>query len=277
MPFTSGNAYLHGGPYIMGIINVTPDSFSDGGLYAQAEAAIAHGMRLAEEGADILDIGGESTRPGALPVSPQAEQDRIVPVIEGLKRAKCPAKLSIDTRHSETMRACLAAGADMINDVTALQHDPDSFGVLQNADCPIILMHMLGMPQTMQDNPRYLNVIEDIFNFLSRRISTCETYGIHKNRLIIDPGIGFGKTLAHNLELLAHLDRFHDLGVPILLGASRKSFIEKQCGPVPPIDRLGGSVAAALYGLRQGVQMFRVHDVAQTRQAFEIWHAIEGA
>lgn len=260
------NPFLTGGPYIMGIVNATPDSFSDGGRYDPFD----HAMKLAGQGAHILDIGGESTRPGATPVSPQEEQDRILPVIEKLKAASCPAMISVDTRNASTMRHAMSLGIEIINDVSALRHDPDSIKTVASGNCMLCIMHMQGDPATMQKNPQYQNVVADVFEFLSSRISTCDTAGIAKNRLIADPGIGFGKTREHNLDLLKNLNRFAALNVPLLLGASRKSFI----GGTNATDRLAGSIAAALHGLNQGVQIFRVHDVAETRQAFDIWNSL---
>lgn len=259
------------GPYIMGIVNVTPDSFSDGGLFADPVRAIAQGFRLAEEGADILDIGGESTRPGAAPVSPQQEMDRVLPVIEGLKG--CSRLISIDTRNAATMREAVRAGAGMINDVTALRGE----GCLQAAaqsGVPVCLMHMQGMPQTMQKDPHYDDVVSEVYGFLQERIKACEKAGLAREKIVVDPGIGFGKTLDHNLVLLKNLGHFRSLGVPLLVGLSRKSFIEKICPSTPPDARLPGSLAAALWALQQGAGIFRVHDVAETRQALAVFKAI---
>lgn len=255
----------------MGIINITPDSFSDGGLYDHAEIAVEHGLRLIDEGADILDIGGESTRPGAEPVSVQQEIDRVLPVIEELK--DCPAKLSIDTYHAETMKAALAAGASIINDVTALTGDDNSLEVALGAE-QICLMHMLGKPQTMQDDPQYQDVVEDVYAYLKERIETCVSAGISKDKLVVDPGIGFGKTLDQNLKLLKNLSRFKDLGVAVLLGASRKRFIEAISGEKNPQERVPGSLATVNWGLSCGVDIVRVHDVAETRQAMLVYQAI---
>ncbi len=251
---------------------MTPDSFSDGGQFSEAGKAIDHGLKLIEQGADILDIGGESTRPGAASVSPQQEMDRVLPVIEGLKNSG--AMLSVDTRHAETMRATAQAGASMINDITALQGDPESLSVVARSNLPVCLMHMQGQPQTMQQNPDYNDVVADISAFLAGRIKVCLDAGIPKNRIIIDPGIGFGKTLEHNLALLKNIATFKSLGVPVLLGASRKSFIEKICSDAATDKRLPGSLAAALWGLQQGVDIFRVHDLAETKQAFAVFEAI---
>lgn len=263
-------------PLLMGIVNVTPDSFSDGGLYDAPQKAIAHGLKLAEEGADILDIGGESTRPGSAPVGPQQEMDRILPVIEGLA-ACCGALLSVDTRHAATMKAALAAGAKMINDVTALAGDPDSLSVAASSGASVCLMHMQGEPGTMQDHPHYNNVIEDVLDFLSERIRACERAGIGAERIIVDPGIGFGKTVDHNLDLIRGINRLKTLGVPVLIGVSRKSFIGRVTGGAAlhdPKMRLPGSLACALWAAGQGVDILRVHDVAETRQALEVYQGI---
>jgi dihydropteroate synthase len=255
-------------PLIMGIVNVTPDSFSDGGKFFDAETAIAHAMQLEAEGADILDVGGESTRPGALPVGVEEEERRVVPVIEVLaRRVRIP--ISIDTRNAAVMAAAAKAGARLINDVTALAHDPDSLATAARLALPVALMHSRGDPRTMQDDPRYEDVVLDVYDALEQRIDACERAGIPRERLIVDPGIGFGKTLAHNLALLGSLSIFHGLGCAVLLGASRKSFISKLTG-VPANDRLPGSLAAALLAAEQGANIIRVHDVAATRQALAI-------
>jgi dihydropteroate synthase len=261
-------------PRIMGIVNVTPDSFSDGGHYLAPEAAVAHAMRLEEEGADFLDIGGESTRPGAEPITIDDECRRVLPVIEALaKRARVP--ISVDTRNAEVMRRAVDAGARMINDVSALMHDPDSLAIAAASGLPVVLMHAKGDPRIMQRNPTYDDVVLDVYDALAERLAACEAVGIPRGRLIVDPGIGFGKTLAHNLALLGALSIFHGLGCPILLGASRKSFITKLTGAAAD-DRLPASLAAALQGLAQGVQIVRVHDVAATRQAIALWQGVHG-
>jgi dihydropteroate synthase len=259
-------------PRIMGVVNVTPDSFSDGGLLPTAEAAIAHARQLAAEGADILDIGGESTRPGADPVPIQEELRRVMPVIEALAGAT-RALISIDTRNAEVMRQAAAAGAQIINDVSALQHDAESLRVVADTGLPVILMHAQGDPRSMQRDPRYDDVLLDVYDALGARVQACLDAGIALERLVVDPGIGFGKTAAHNLELLAGLSLFHGLGAPVLLGASRKSFIRVLTGAVDPASRLPGSIAAALSGILQGVHIVRVHDVAATRQALTIFEA----
>jgi dihydropteroate synthase len=269
-----GHAFS-GGPYIMGVVNVTPDSFSDGGKFINPDNAIEHGLKLISEGAAILDIGGESTRPNADVMNPETEIERIVPVIEGLKGKT--AYISVDTRNSRTMEAALKAGANAINDVSALSHDPRSVEIASEAQVPIFLMHMLGAPQTMQKNPTYKNVVQDIFNYLNERIEYCEMQGIDAGLLVCDPGIGFGKTLQHNLLILRNISRFHTLGVPLMLGVSRKSFIGKISDDEPADQRLPGSLAGALWGLSQGVQVYRVHDVKETIQTFKVYEAISSS
>lgn len=260
------------GPILMGIVNVTPDSFSDGGQFLDPAKAIAHGQRLVEEGAHILDIGGESTRPGAAPVSIEEELHRVVPVIEGLK--DCGVMLSIDTRHAAVMEAALKAGVRMVNDVSALTHDPESMHVVAKAGCYVCLMHMKGDPQTMQDAPRYEDVFAEVYVYLENRIAACRANGIEMNRIIADPGIGFGKNLEHNLILLNRLADFESLMVPMMLAASRKRFIDAVFGASVPDQRLGGSLAAAIAGYQRGARVFRVHDVAETRQALTVAKAI---
>lgn len=261
-------------PLIMGVVNVTPDSFSDGGDFLDPQKAVEHGLRLLDEGADILDIGGESTRPGARAVTPEEEQKRVLPVIEGLRKAVPNCVISIDTRHSDTMQKAIEVGADIINDISALTHDAQSMSVISKVKVPVILMHMQGTPDMMQNKPEYGDVVEEVYDYLQARIEACERSGIERHRIAVDPGIGFGKRLEDNLKLLASLNKFHDLGCAVLLGASRKSFIEKICTGTPEDQRLAGSIAAAIKGLEQGVQIFRVHDVAQTKQAFAVWCAI---
>jgi dihydropteroate synthase len=260
-------------PRIMGIVNVTPDSFSDGGLLGSADAAIAHALRLAAEGADILDIGGESTRPGAQAITVDEELRRVMPVIEGLA-GKTTALISIDTRKAEVMRRALAAGAHIINDVAALTYEPACLDVAAESGAPIVLMHAQGDPRTMQAAPSYDDCALDVYDWLAARIDACTAAGIDRGHLIADPGIGFGKTLDHNLELLAGLSLFHGLGVPVMLGASRKSFIGALTGVKVASDRVAGSVAAALHGAAQGAQILRVHDVAETRQALAVWESM---
>ncbi len=258
----------------MGIVNVTPDSFSDGGRFLDADAAIRHGRQLIAEGADILDIGGESTRPGAEPVSEEDEIARVVPVIQGLAATGVP--LSVDTRHGGVMTAALAAGATILNDVAALR-EPGALAVAAASNAWICLMHMRGDPGGMQTAPTYGDVVAEVMDFLAKRIRTCEEAGIERHRIAIDPGIGFGKTLEHNLALLRHLKRFGDLGCPVLLGVSRKSFIAQLSRGEPATGRLPGSLAAALAGVEAGARVLRVHDVAATRQAVDVWRALSPA
>jgi dihydropteroate synthase len=256
---------------VVGIVNVTPDSFSDGGQHATAEAAIAHGLRLAEEGADALDIGGESTRPGAREVTIEDELARVIPVVEGLaKRTSLP--ISIDTSKAEVMRAAVAAGAGMINDVYALGRE----GCLDAAAAlkvPVVLMHMQGTPPDMQADPAYDDVVAEVHTFLAQRIFACEMAGIPKKSIVIDPGFGFGKTVAHNLALLAQLARFVELGVPVMAGLSRKGTIGELTGR-GLADRVYGSVAAALIAVQNGAKLVRVHDVAATVDALKVWNAV---
>ena len=260
-------------PIIMGIVNVTPDSFSDGGEAFRVNDAVGRGRAMRAVGADILDIGGESTRPGAEPVPVAEEIRRVVPVIEAL--ADGGALVSIDSRRAAVMTAALTAGARIVNDVTALSGDPTSLGVVADSGASVVLMHMQGVPQTMQKNPTYDVPSQDIRRYLAGRIAVCEAAGIAREKIAIDPGVGFGKNLDHNLELLAHLDVLHDLGCPIVLGASRKRFIGRLSGADDPQDRVAGSIATALAARALGVQIFRVHDVGETKQAFDVWEAIQ--
>jgi dihydropteroate synthase len=263
-----------GKPLIMGVVNVTPDSFSDGGDCYDPADAVAHGQCLLEEGAHILDIGGESTRPGAYEVSIEEEIRRVTPAISALKEQGAPI-ISIDTRNAKTMQQAVNSGANFINDVSGLQGDPDSVSVVAGSGLPVCIMHMQGTPQTMQDNPNYNNILDEVMAFFEERLSYCEANGVAQNRVILDPGIGFGKTLEHNLTLLKNLKELHRFGCPLLLGVSRKSFIGAITGEADPKQRLAGSLAAALYGLEAGVQIFRVHDVKETRQAFDVYRAIK--
>ncbi|WP_226469809.1 dihydropteroate synthase [Luteimonas panaciterrae] len=259
-------------PRVLGIVNVTPDSFSDGGAHDTTEAAVAHGLRLAEEGSDVLDVGGESTRPGADEVSVEEELRRIVPVIERLAR-ETALPVSVDTSKPEVMRAAVAAGAGMINDVYALRRE----GALDTAaelGVPVVLMHMLGEPRSMQEAPEYDDVVGDVHRFLAERIFAAEMAGIPKKRIVIDPGFGFGKTREHNLALLARLERFTELGVPVLAGLSRKRTIGDLTGRATPAERVHGSVAAALIAAQRGAMLLRVHDVAATVDALKVWSAV---
>lgn len=259
-------------PVLMGIVNVTPDSFSDGGRFIDPARAIEHGLRLAAEGAAILDIGGESTRPGADTIGVEEEQARVIPVLEGLKDSG--ALLSIDTRNAATMKAALRAGAGMVNDISALTHDPESLAVAADSDCLVCLMHMQGGPKTMQDAPVYKDALKEIYDYLAGRIEVCEKAGLNRSRLLIDPGIGFGKTQDHNITILKNLDYFRALGVPVLLGASRKRFIESLCPGAGPQDRLPGSLSACVAAYAKGGRHFRVHDVAETAQALAVFRSV---
>lgn len=260
-------------PRVMGIVNVTPDSFSDGGAHDSSDAAIAHGLRLAEEGADILDIGGESTRPGAAEVPLEEELRRVLPVIEGLA-ARTALPISIDTSKPEVMQAAVAAGAGMINDVFGLRRE----GALDAAAAlgvPVVLMHMLGAPRDMQDAPQYDDVVGEVHRFLAERIFAAEMAGIARKRILVDPGFGFGKTTAHNMTLLAQLARLVELGVPVLAGLSRKRSIGELTGREKPGERVSGSVAAHLIAAQNGARLLRVHDVAATVDALKVWAAVD--
>ena len=259
-------------PRVMGIVNVTPDSFSDGGEHASLEDAVAHGLKLADEGADILDVGGESTRPGAAPVPLEEELRRVVPVITQLVR-ETGLPVSIDTFKPEVMRAAVDAGAGMINDIHALRQE----GALDTAAAlgvPVVLMHMLGEPGSMQDDPRYDDVVAEVHRFLAERIFAAEMAGIAKKNIVVDPGFGFGKTRDHNLLLLAQLQRFTDLGVPLLAGLSRKKTIGDLTGRTDPHQRVHGSVAAHVIAAQRGASIVRVHDVAATVDALKVWSAV---
>ena len=267
---------MSGRPMVMGVVNVTPDSFSDGGRFFDRETAIEHARRLIAEGADILDIGGESTRPGAASVSAEEEIDRVVPVIEAI-RTESAAPLSIDTMKPEVARAARAAGATAWNDVTALGWAEDSMATAAELGCPVILMHMQGEPRTMQDDPRYEDVVAEVRAFLLGRAEAAVAAGVDRESIWLDPGIGFGKTLAHNLELLRNLPRLTDLGFPLVMGVSRKRFIRAIDATAQGVDdRLGGSLAAALWCAAHGAAVIRVHDVRETVQALSVLEAIEG-
>jgi dihydropteroate synthase len=261
-------------PLVMGIVNATPDSFSDGGMLADSQGAIRRGLALAEEGADIVDIGGESTRPGSAPVDIEEEWRRVGAVIAALARAG--AVVSVDTRHAEIMRRALDAGARIVNDVTALAGDDDSLRVVAGGTASVVLMHMQGEPATMQKDPHYDDVVAEVAGYLAQRIAACRAQGIGLERICVDPGIGFGKTVAHNVQLLAACGQLRRLGTAVLIGASRKSFIAKLSRGESAQDRLGGSLAAALAAAAQGADILRVHDVAATRQALAVWRAING-
>jgi dihydropteroate synthase len=268
----AGRALKFDRPRVLGIVNVTPDSFSDGGEHDSVDAAVAHGLRLAGEGADVLDVGGESTRPGAQEVAVEEELRRVVPVIERLAR-ESGVPVSVDTSKPEVMRAAVAAGAGMINDVRALRRE----GALEAAaelGVPVVLMHMRGEPGAMQDAPEYDDVVADVHRFLAERIFAAEMAGIERRRIVADPGFGFGKTLEHNMALLAQLARFSELGVPVLAGLSRKRSIGDLTGRDDARDRVFGSVAAALIAAQRGAMLLRVHDVAATVDAIKVWNAV---
>jgi len=261
-------------PLIMGIVNVTPDSFSDGGTAHRLEDALARAQAMVAAGADILDIGGESTRPGAADVPVPEEINRTAPVIAAIRAAGITVPISIDTRKAGVAEAALAAGADIINDVSALSYDPDLGAVAAATGAPLCLMHAQGTPQTMQADPQYQDVLLEVYDYLARRMEVAVAMGVDPARIITDPGIGFGKTMGHNLALLRGLSLFHALGAPILLGASRKRFIGTISGVDEAVKRMPGSVAVALMAAGQGAQILRVHDVTETVQALALWRAL---
>lgn len=260
-------------PLVMGVVNVTPDSFSDGGLFASCERAVAHALDLVEQGADILDIGGESTRPGAEPVAAAAELERVIPVIEGI-RAVSAAPVSIDTSKPAVMRAAVDAGAGMINDVSALRA-PGAVSTAAELGVAVCLMHMQGEPRTMQQAPTYQDVVADVLAFFQERIRDCLAAGMRPEALVLDPGFGFGKTLAHNLQLLAGLRHFTALGLPVLAGLSRKSMLGAITGRERPDQRVAASVAAAMLAAERGAAIIRVHDVAETVDALKVLQALK--
>ena len=261
--------------HVMGVVNVTPDSFSDGGRGGGGGDPVAAARTMVAAGASIVDLGGESTRPRAKPVSEADELARVRPVLDSLRKVRLP--LSIDTRKAVVMAAALDAGAALVNDVSALTHDPAALALVAARGCPVVLMHAQGTPQTMQDAPAYDDVVRDVFDWLEARIAVCVAAGIERDRIIADPGIGFGKTVDHNLALLREIGLFHGLGVPILLGVSRKKMIGTLAGDAPVDDRLGGSLALALHAIARGVQIVRVHDVRETVQAVRLWEAVQPA
>jgi dihydropteroate synthase len=261
-------------PRLMGILNVTPDSFSDGGRHHSPDAAVAEALAMADAGADMIDIGGESTRPGAQMVPEQEEIARIAPVFDAVRRARGDLLLSIDTRKAAVAQAALARGAGLVNDVAALSHDAEMAALVSRAGVPLCLMHAQGSPETMQAAPHYDNVVLDVYDYLQERIAFAEAAGIARSRIVIDPGIGFGKTQAHNLALLRALSLFHGLGCPILLGASRKRFIGTIGAAAQPQARGPGTLAVTLAALAQGVQLHRVHDVTDIAQGVALWRAL---
>ena len=272
-PLTLGNRTIRlDQPQVMGIINATPDSFSDGGAYADARAAAEAGASMAGAGAAIIDVGGESTRPGAKPVWEGDEVERILPIVQQLTAGG--TAVSIDTRKATVIEAALGAGAGLVNDVSALTHDERAAEVVAAAGVPVVLMHHQGDPQSMQDNPRYGDVLVEVYRWLEQRIAAVEATGIARANILVDPGLGFGKTVAHNLELLNGLALFHGLGCPVVIGASRKRMIGALSNEAPADQRLAGSLALALKAAEQGAQVIRVHDVPETVQAIKVWRGL---
>jgi len=253
---------------VMGVLNVTPDSFYDGGRYAQPTAAVKQGLQMEADGADIIDIGGESSRPGASPIPLQEELDRVIPVIEGIRK-RSDVLISVDTTKAEVAAEALSAGATMVNDISALRSDPQMAKVVSRSGAVLVLMHMLGTPATMQLSPTYGDVIEEIRTFLAERISYAVEAGINRKRVVIDPGIGFGKLLSHNIAIIRRLDRLTDLGAPVLIGLSRKSFIGEILG-LPPGERLEGTIAASVIAIMNGADIIRVHDAKEGRRAADV-------
>jgi dihydropteroate synthase len=258
--------------WLMGVINVTPDSFSDGGLYLEKDTAIKRGLELEAEGADIIDVGGESSRPGSQFIPAEEELRRIIPVVSALRK-RSRTLISVDTTKSEVARAALDAGADIINDISALSFDPGMLSLAAQRQVPVILMHMKGVPKTMQDNPFYENVLEEVKSFFKEKIEAAQACGIKKEKIIIDPGIGFGKRLKDNLVLINNLHFFKDLDCPLLAGVSRKSFIGKILN-LPPRERLEGTIASAILGISRGAHILRVHDLAPVKRAILVAEAI---
>jgi dihydropteroate synthase len=272
-----GDRVLGPDPVLMGVLNVTPDSFSDGGEFFSKEVAAARAGAMLEEGAEIIDVGGESTRPGSDPVSPEEEARRVIPVVQGILAEHPDTIVSIDTYRSETAGSALEAGVRIVNDVTALRGDPRMARVVAEARCPVILMHILGEPKTMQHDPRYGDVVREVRDFLAERAEHAIAEGVEPEKIIVDPGIGFGKTLDHNLALLYHLDELVELGFPVLVGTSRKSFIGRITGVEETRDRVFGTVAANVIAYERGATLFRVHDVQANREALAVAQAIRRA
>lgn len=273
----AGSHTLGPGPVLFGILNVTPDSFSDGGKFFDAEAAVARALTMLDEGADVIDIGGESTRPGSDPVSPEEELRRVIPVVREIPQARPEAVISVDTYRAATAEAALEAGASIVNDVTALRGDPRMASVVADSGCPVVLMHMLGEPKTMQKAPRYTDVVREVRDFLTERAEHAVKAGVEPENIILDPGIGFGKTMEHNLALLKHLDALVDLGFPVLLGTSRKRFLGKITGAQTADERLAATVATTVLAYERGARLFRVHDVRANRDALAVAQAVSSA
>ena len=276
VPNGTGSPLRGPGPVLLGILNVTPDSFSHGGEFFGAAPAVAHAGRLLDEGADVLDVGGESTRPGSDPVSAEEEARRVVPVVRNILEARPGTTISVDTYRASTAEAALDAGAKIINDVTALGGDPRLARVVAERRCPIVLMHMLGEPKTMQEDPRYDDVVGEVRDYLAGRAEAAISAGVDPDNVVLDPGIGFGKTLEHNLRLLDELDAIVDLGFPVLVGTSRKGFLGKITGSGDPKERVFGTVATSVMAYERGATLFRVHDVRANREALEVAAAVSG-
>ena len=264
-------------PLIMGILNVTPDSFSDGGMYTSKKTAIDHVIKMIKSGADIIDIGGEATRPGSEKVKIEEELKRVLPILNNISNLKNKVPISLDTRKPEVMMKGLKKGVDIINDVSGLRYSRDTIPLLKKTKSPIVIMHSISTPKLMQKKISYRNVLIDIYDFLEKKINQCEKNNIDRSRIIIDPGIGFGKNLKQNLNLIKNISLFHSLGVSILLGSSRKTFISKISKNALENERLGGSISSVIYALNQGVQIFRVHDVKETKQAVEVYNKIKSS
>jgi dihydropteroate synthase len=261
----------------MGILNVTPDSFSDGGMYTSKKTAIDHVIKMIKSGADIIDIGGESTRPGSEKVKIEEELKRVLPILNNISNLKNKVPISLDTRKPEVMMKGLKKGVDIINDVSGLRYSRDTIPLMKKTKSPIVIMHSISTPKLMQKKISYKNVLIDIYDFLEKKINQCEKNNIDRSRIIIDPGIGFGKNLKQNLNLIKNISLFHSLGVSILLGSSRKTFISKISKNALENERLGGSISSVIYALNQGVQIFRVHDVIETKQALDVYNKIKRA
>jgi dihydropteroate synthase len=277
--FGCGTRWNFDRPYLLGILNVTPDSFSDGGCYVDPDAAVAHAMGMVLDGADALDLGAESSRPGSRGVSSRAQKARLLPVIRRLRKRRDLGRIpiGIDTQSAEVFRACLGEGADLLNDISALRHDRDMARLVARTGCPAILMHMLGTPRTMQDNPRYGDVVDDIATFFATRIHAVLDKGVAPTRVLLDPGIGFGKTLEHNCELLRRLSEFRAMGRPLVVGASRKSFLGTLTGESLPYRRVQASVTAGVLAVHSGAAVLRVHDVAEHAQSLRVANALSSA
>lgn len=272
-----GDRTLGPGPVLVGILNVTPDSFSDGGEFFDRETAVVRAATMLDEGAHIIDVGGESTRPGSEPVSPEEELHRVIPAVRDILAERPESIISVDTYRAATAEAALEAGARIVNDVTALRGDPRLASVVAGAGCPVVLMHMLGEPRTMQKDPRYENVVREVRDFLAERAEFAQEAGVNSGNIILDPGIGFGKTLEHNLALLNRLDALVELGYPVLVGTSRKRFLGAITGVEEARDRLFGTVATTVLAYERGASLFRVHDVRANREALAVAEAVRRA